>query len=53
MLNPRKAIKMEKATLEERSKKNQENYELKVSSLRNACERFITYLENECLEEKK
>lgn len=53
MLNPRKAIKMEKAILEEKIKKNQENYELKVSSLRNACERFITYLENECLEDKK
>lgn len=53
MLNPRKAIKMGKATLEERSKKNQENYELKVSSLRIACERFITYLENECLKNKE
>ena len=53
MLNPRKAIKMEKATLEEKLKKNQENYELKVSSLRIACERFITYLENECLKNKE
>lgn len=47
MLNPRKAIKMGKATLEERSKKNQENYELKVTILRNACEEFIGYLGNE------
>lgn len=47
MLNSRKAIKMGETTLEERSKKNQENYEVKVISLRDACKEFITYLEHE------
>lgn len=53
MLNSRKAIKMGEATLEERSKRNQENYEAKVISLRIACEKFIEYLEDKCSKDKE